>query len=386
MTSTPGPTSVLLIAPLPPPRGGIPTWTESTLRWASQCENVRVDVVDTAPRRRPVYDERRWRRVLWGIGQAWHDIGGVMRRLVRNPPDVVHLTTSGDLALARDACVLLLTRLLRLRSLYHLHFGRLPATAAGRGIERAGFWITLRLCDTVVVLDQAAAAAVAKICPSATAVLLPNFIDASVWSVSPTETSASTAPSPTATPRSPRILYVGWVIETKGVRDLVAACAGLAARHEFELLVAGPSDPNFQSQLRALAGPSAEWFRPVGEVPHEDVRPLMAAADVFVLPSHSEGFPYVILEAMSMARAIVATRVGAIPQMLSDDEGSAGELVPPRDITALECALERVLIDAALRDALGRRARRIVERRFTIEAVRDKYLNLWREDTPVPGA
>jgi glycosyltransferase involved in cell wall biosynthesis len=112
----------------------------------------------------------------------------------------------------------------------------------------------------------------------------------------------------------------------------------------------------------------------------------MESADVFVLPSHSEGFPYVVLEAMSMSRPIVATRVGAIPQMLDDGEGPAGELVPPQDVAALERAVERVLTDAALRGDLGRRARRIVERRFTIEAVRDKYLNLWRGTNTVPGA
>jgi glycosyltransferase involved in cell wall biosynthesis len=369
-----------MVAPLPPPRGGISTWAESMLSWASRCDDVRVDIIDTAARWRPVHDLRRWRRALWGVGQARRDVGGFLARVVRSRPDAIHLATSGDLGLARDICVLLLARVLRLRSLYHLHFGWLPATADSGGIERAGFWLTLRLCDAVVVLDSAAATAVARIHPSATVALMPHFIDASEWNVSPIALSSPTGP------RRLRILYVGWVNEAKGMRDLVAACTGLAARHDFELVLAGPGDPGYLSQLQNLAGRDAGWFRCIGEVPRGNVRALMESADVFVLPSHSEGFPYVVLEAMSMSRPIVATRVGAIPQMLDDGEGPAGELVPPQDVAALERAVERVLTDAALRGDLGRRARRIVERRFTIEAVRDKYLNLWRGTNTVPGA
>ena len=364
-------TSVLLIAPLPPPRGGIGTWTESMVRLAAATPAFRIDVVDTAPRWRPVHDLRRWRRVVYGIGQAWHDVGGFLVRALRRRPDVVHLTTSGDLALARDACILALARLLRLRSVYHLHFGWLPATARAGGMERAGFRLTLSLCDTAVVLDADAASAVAQIQPSAAVALMPHFIDASEW-------ASAVDLRPSGAPRRLRVLYAGWVTDWKGMRELLTACAALASRHDFELTLAGPCDPAYLSMLQDLAGPNAAWLLPLGEIPRDRIRALMETADVFVLPSHSEGFPYVILEAMSMSRAIVATRVGAIPQMVSDDEGPAAELVPPRDSGALERAMERVLTDASLRASLGKRARRIVELRFTMEAVRGKYLVLWK--------
>jgi len=346
------------------------------LAWTARCSDVHVELVNTAPRR-PAQEPRVWRRAMQGVGQARRDLVGVLAHLFRHRPDTVHIATSGGLALARDACVLLLTRLLRIRSSYHLHFGRLPETADRGGMERAGFRLAMRLCTTVVVLDQASAAAAAKIQPAATVVLIPYFIDASEWRGAPPVPSASATLSPTARPRRMRILYVGWVNEAKGMRELMTASAALAARHDFELVLAGPGDPAFCSELEALAGPSAAWYRLVGEVPREEVRPLMAATDILVLPSHSEGFPYAILEAMSMGRAIVATSVGAVPQMLTHEGEPAGELVPPHDASALEKALDKLLADPVRRAELGERARRAVERRFTIEAARGWYLELW---------
>lgn len=375
----PGPPNVLLVAPLPPPRGGIATWTESILAWAARTGDIRVEVVDTSPKWRPVHDLRRWKRALRGLAQAPRDVARFLARAWRAKPDAVHLVTSGDLALARDACVFLLARALRLRTVYHLHFGWLPQTARSHGFERAGFWITLRLCDVVVVLDQDAAEAVTRMRRAATVVLMPHFIDTAVW-------TPRAARRPVAAESTTRLLYVGWITEWKGMRELAEACAGLPARIDFELVLAGPSDPRLLEEMRAAAGPAGRSLRVVGEVPREQVREHMSNADVFVLPSHSEGFPYVILEAMSMGLAVVSTSVGAVPQMLGGSDAPAGLLVPPRDAPALARALERVITDTELRRELQIRARRVVEQRFTLDAVRGAYLDLWTGHTPLPGA
>jgi len=372
MNAAAQPTAVLLVAPVPPPRGGIGTWTESVLALASRCEGISIRTVSTSPRYRPVDESRRWPRLLHGAGQACRDLGGVLFQALRRRPDVLHLATSAGLALARDACILTVARLLRIRAVYHLHIGWLTATAERGGIERAGLWLTLRLSRTVVVLDAASSEAARRIHPAADVVLLPNFIDASEW-------RALRSPAPP--PRRPRVLFVGWVLEAKGVRELVTACASLAARRDFELLLAGPGDPSTVAELQALAGPKAEWFRPIGEVPRGDVKPLMESADLLVLPSHYEGCPYVILEAMSLGLAIVATSVGAVPFMLEHDGHAAGILVPPRDTGELERAIDRLLTDPGLRAELGERARRAVEHRFTIDAVRSRYLELWTGQT-----
>jgi glycosyltransferase involved in cell wall biosynthesis len=134
----------------------------------------------------------------------------------------------------------------------------------------------------------------------------------------------------------PEILFVGRLSPEKGIRELVEATRGL------NLVVAG------DGPLRSLV-PDA-----LGFVPHDEVKRLLARAAVIVLPSHREGLPMVLLEAMAHGRAVVATPVGGIPSLVED--GVTGLLVPAGDATALREAIERLLADPALRKRLGEAA------------------------------
>jgi glycosyltransferase involved in cell wall biosynthesis len=98
--------------------------------------------------------------------------------------------------------------------------------------------------------------------------------------------------------------------------------------------------------------------------PRDDIREVLAAADVVAAPSLSEGFGLSVVEAMAMARPVVATRVGGLLEIV--DDGRSGFLVPPADPSALAAALLRVLNDAVLRRELGERARAVAELRFDI--------------------
>jgi len=85
----------------------------------------------------------------------------------------------------------------------------------------------------------------------------------------------------------------------------------------------------------------------LGDLPPEEAWSEMLAAQVFVLPTHTEGFPNVILEAMAAGKAMVSTRVGAIAEMLDADGAEpCGLVVEPRAAVALAAALGRLLSDA----------------------------------------
>jgi glycosyltransferase involved in cell wall biosynthesis len=101
-----------------------------------------------------------------------------------------------------------------------------------------------------------------------------------------------------------------------------------------------------------------------------DVRPYLAAADVFALPSMHEGLPTSILEAMSMQLPVVASGVGGIPEILEHQEN--GFIIRPDDESVLEDTLVDILTDASLRDRLGANARRRALGQFSLERmVRD---------------
>ncbi len=97
----------------------------------------------------------------------------------------------------------------------------------------------------------------------------------------------------------------------------------------------------------------------------EDVPAVTAALDVAVLPSYREAQGLVILEAMALARPVVASDVGGIPEMIED--GVTGLLVPPHDAQALADAISRLLLDHPLADMIGRAGHRLVHDRFCVE-------------------
>jgi glycosyltransferase involved in cell wall biosynthesis len=166
------------------------------------------------------------------------------------------------------------------------------------------------------------------------------------------------------TPQRPVVLYLGRFAAYKGMDDLLAAWSRIGPAYDAELVLVG---------FVALEDP---FPIPTG-LPCVQVRDWTAnpaefyqAADVFVLPSHVEGMSNSLLEAMACGLPVVATSVGAAPEMVRD--GVDGLLVPPRDPDALARALSRLLADRATRDALGASARETVMARYSLPAVVDQ--------------
>lgn len=106
--------------------------------------------------------------------------------------------------------------------------------------------------------------------------------------------------------------------------------------------------------------------------------------DIFAMPSRSEGFPLAVVEAMLAARPVVATRVGSIPEAVSD--GKTGLLVNKDDVEGLTAALRRLRDDPELRFHLGQCGREVAQRNFTVEQMVSRYERLWRELVAQPQA
>jgi glycosyltransferase involved in cell wall biosynthesis len=155
----------------------------------------------------------------------------------------------------------------------------------------------------------------------------------------------------------PEVLFAGRLLREKGVEDLVAAGEGL------NLLVAG--DGPLRSRV-----PGA-----LGFVPHEALQRLYARAAVVVCPSRSEGFGMSCAEAMAHGRAVVATRVGGLVDLVR--HGETGLLVEPCDPAALRAAVNRLLADPELRRRLGAAAREHVAAYCSWDRVTDATVALY---------
>jgi glycosyltransferase involved in cell wall biosynthesis len=108
-----------------------------------------------------------------------------------------------------------------------------------------------------------------------------------------------------------------------------------------------------------------------------DIAPFMAMSDVIVMASLWEGLPYVLLEALALARPVVATRVGGVPEIVED--GSSGLLVPPRDPERLAAAILHLLRNAETAARLGQKGRERVEREFNVQTMARQTAQVYRE-------
>ena len=102
---------------------------------------------------------------------------------------------------------------------------------------------------------------------------------------------------------------------------------------------------------------------------------LLRASHVYVQPSHHEGMPLSILEAMAQALPIVATRVGAVPEVLKD--GREGILVSPRKPGMLADAMRRLIVDRTLRRRMAKAAHTLAVERFSLDRFRREILTLY---------
>ena len=172
------------------------------------------------------------------------------------------------------------------------------------------------------------------------------------------------------------VAFVGRVAEEKGVDVLLEAWrrvehADLVGQGRLLLAGDGERAPKFRELARS--GLQRAVF--LGRV--ADVRSLLGAVDIMVLPSRSEGLSNAVLEAMAMAVPILATRIGGLEEQVED--GVTGVLVPPGDADALARALQRLMGDAALQRRMGERGRAAVEQSFAFAGTVDAYQQLYQE-------
>ncbi len=168
-----------------------------------------------------------------------------------------------------------------------------------------------------------------------------------------------------------RLLSVARFVEKKGLEYALQAVATMMTRYpklRYDIVGSGPMEPSLRALIRtlglegrvALLGPQSQ-----GEVAR-----LMAAADIFLLPSvtagngDQEGIPVSIMEAMACGMPVISTRHSGIPELVED--GASGFLVPERDVEALAEKLRFLIERPELRRAFGARGRRIVEQQYNL--------------------
>ncbi len=177
------------------------------------------------------------------------------------------------------------------------------------------------------------------------------------------------------------VLAVGRMSREKGHADLVAALDHLRRlypemRVRTVIVGSGPEQPAIESAIDSFGLGGRVIF--AGQV--SDVRPYYGMADLLALPSHSEGSPNVLLEAMAAGVPVVATRVGGVPEIITHND--TGLLVEARDPRALACEIGNLLVEPELSRRLACRARSQVAERHSPESRLARLVEIYRTLSP----
>lgn len=185
------------------------------------------------------------------------------------------------------------------------------------------------------------------------------------------------------------LLYAGYLSRRKGVYELLEAF--LKIRQMFpgvRLIMCGEGSEEAALKKIVLEEKIADVVMFPGAVPPNEMDKWMKASDLFVLPSHTEGMPNAVMEAMSCGLPVVTTSVGGLPEAVGDCVGAV--LVPPGDIGALQLALTRVVADRELRSGMSKAGRIRAEQRFGIDRNAQVILDYFRQivarEHPVSGS
>ena len=187
------------------------------------------------------------------------------------------------------------------------------------------------------------------------------------------------APKAGRGPRRVAFLLIARLLKDKGIGEYIAAARELKQRYpeaRFQLLGAPHENPRSYGQADIEAWQAEGIIEYLGVA--EDVRPLLAAADVYVLPSYREGLSISILEAMAMGLPVVAADVPGCRETI--EPGANGFLVPARTAPPLAAAMEKFIVNPGLIKKMGRRSRSIAREKFDVEKINRVLLNAILDD------
>jgi glycosyltransferase involved in cell wall biosynthesis len=355
---------VVIVGEGPPIPGGISTYVTKLTSDPWLRGRVRLAFMNTAPSGAKLPGAFN----LANIGLAFRHAWGVLRRGRR--ADVVHLNVAATpvLPLLRALFLAAAARLAGAAVILHAHTGQLESCLR-QPIYRSLIRLLPGVVDAFVVVSETARVALPPL--RGRVRRLDNGVDPAEFATGPKETDP------------PVLAFVGTVCERKGLIDLLDALRRIERAHggslPLRVLIVGDGRQEgpgaFERVRSAYSASGLDNVVFEGVLDRRHVVDVLARSSIFCLPSHREGFPLSILEAMAAGVAVVATRVGDIPRVL--DHGGAGLLVEPHDVDRLGAAIELLLREPEERRRLGAAARERAEREFGYGRMRQSLYQLY---------
>ena len=342
---------VLLVSALPPPEGGIATWTE---RYLEYCEgnNIPYDIVNIAlsgDRAKNFTDQSSISDELVRTRRILKDIHAKVKC---SNATVVHMNTScGPMGIFRDYLCVRAAYRKRVPVVLHFH-----CNVEDRVHGRVALWALKKMtgmASKVLTLNSASKQFIATYSKDEP-IIVPNFIN-----------DAFLVNEHLIREEVKEVVFVGHVQVTKGSKEILEAAAQLSDIH-FTLI--GP----VADEIGSLPCPTNVSL--VGPKTPEEVKQYLLNADLYLFPSYTEGFSVSLIEAMSTGLPAVATNVGANEDML---EGKGGTIISAGDTEAIIQAIKG-LSPSSIRKEMSQWSIQKVRHNYLTETVMEKILDIYQ--------
>lgn len=359
--------NILFITSRPSSKGGIGNWVRIIQKLLPMYENVCAQYLYPASfsdSSKPAMERNIVERVIGGLFLMLRANQELKAKLRQQKDIIVHVTSSGSLSVVRDLLFLHTCKKRNIPFVFHIRFGRIPELIYENNLEWKIIKHIISESDVTISIDKKTYSALRNNLSNKSIKLIPNLYDY--------EMIEKVHMNPTVV--SKEILFVGWVIKNKGVEELLCAWKEISKKYsEYSLRIVGPVKSEYLEYLKNTYTQVRVEF--TGSLEHDEVINLIRQSSVFVLPSYTEGFPNVVLEAMALGKPIIATQVGAIPEMLED----CGILIDKGNATQLKEALEKILADSTYAKQLSELSHAKAIRAYSSQVVINEYIVAWEE-------
>lgn len=178
----------------------------------------------------------------------------------------------------------------------------------------------------------------------------------------------------------PVIMFVGGIKKVKGIMELLRAYEQISRKIDVHLLIVGrgPLENRVQEMKKHIERKNTKAkITYIKRVPLTRLMSLMNSADVVTMPSYSEAFGLVALEAMALKKAVLATCFGGISEVITN--GIDGILVNPFNSRQLQSRLEELILDPVKRDKLGKSAYQTIKNKYDVSVVAPRFIKFLEE-------
>jgi len=348
------PDELIIVGPASRPTGGIARYVDEQERILS--DNYQVTVHDYSfPRGTGVVTSFPISGIIRSIYQF-------LKFLFRDEPEILHVHCATGISFYRSSAYIIYSVInWNCKVVLHIHGSDFDDFLEKSSIiEEKYIRYVFRCTDGIITLSENWKNLVSEYCSLDTISILPNAVDVDNY-------------DPEIAPTDTNLVFISHLTERKGVNELVESIHSLDKEtlEHFTIKIAGNGP--LKQKIESLESNSAN-IEYLGYVSEERKIKLLNQGSVFVLPSHAEGLPFAILEAMAGGNAIISTTVGSIPEVINDEQGV---LVSPASSGELKSAIEDLARSPEDIESMSRTNLEQAKKNYSWDSVKQDLISIY---------